>query len=301
MYQRKNLPIFAAALISLLVIVIAYKFVTQPSPEASDSETEQSDTIPRGAVRDIMPDDHVLGNPQADIVLYVYSDFSCPFCDDYHKTLRTLMNYYGTEGNVAYVYRQMPFIEIHPNAPMYALASECVAREGGNAAFWAYADSLFDAIDPVETLDASGLVQLAHTVGVSKQAFAACMKANTLMKDVQEDYNEGKAAGAVGTPFTVVQTPTEYSILEGAQSLKSLAYALKTAAVQFGHENDGDAGGMQDTIQLEDFDTVLAEPATTATTSTSTATSTVPGTQTKPPESPQEQTEDASILDGIVD
>jgi len=47
----------------------------------------------------------------------------------------------GVGGNVAWVFREFPLIEIHPNALFNARAAECVAQVAGNDAFWKFADS----------------------------------------------------------------------------------------------------------------------------------------------------------------
>ncbi len=90
----------------------------------------------------VTADDNILGNENARIVLVEYSDFECPFCGRFHPTAKQVLDEFGD--SVALVYRHFP-LSFHPNAQQAAEASECVAKEGGNEAFWSYADSLFES------------------------------------------------------------------------------------------------------------------------------------------------------------
>jgi predicted DsbA family dithiol-disulfide isomerase len=92
--------------------------------------------------------DHIIGNPNAPIVIVEYSDFQCPYCKIFHQTMKRIVA--ESDGSVAWVYRHWP---IQSSSFEKAVASECVASIKGNEAFWAYTDLLFDLIktsaDPV--------------------------------------------------------------------------------------------------------------------------------------------------------
>jgi protein-disulfide isomerase len=232
--------------------------VHRPATEEAQQPSEETQTQSAigdiTQVRSVLPSDHVLGNPNADIVFYVYSDYACPYCNEYHKTLKTLINFYGEEGEVAYVFRHMPFVELHPNAPMYALGGECVAEVGGNVAFWKYTDTVFETLDPIDPFTAEDLVRIADESGANKQSFVACMRSNALMEEVERDFDEAIQAGSKGTPFTIAETPTERTVYRGAQPLKALAYVLQTAVRQI-NTNKGETYQFDEerTIRPEDF------------------------------------------------
>lgn len=91
--------------------------------------------------RPISEDDHLYGNPDAEVTVIEYSDFECPFCKTFHPIVERLVN--ESDGKVNWVYRHFPLESIHPNARGMALASECVAELGGNEAFWEFSNKLF--------------------------------------------------------------------------------------------------------------------------------------------------------------
>ena len=85
-------------------------------------------------------DDHLRGSAEARIKLVEYSDFECPYCQRFDVTMQQVMSEFGDE--VAWVYRHFP-LSFHPQAQPAAEASECVAKLGGDEAFWNYADLLY--------------------------------------------------------------------------------------------------------------------------------------------------------------
>ena len=90
---------------------------------------------------ELAEDEHIRGNADAPIKLVEYSDFECPFCGRFHSEAEALID--QSNGQVAWVYRHLPLVSLHPNARELAEVSECVAEIAGNDAFWEYTDIVF--------------------------------------------------------------------------------------------------------------------------------------------------------------
>ena len=93
------------------------------------------------AMRAPSASDHIIGSPTAPIVLVEYSDFQCPYCKMIHPSLKQIVS--DSNGQVAWVYRDFPLYQIHPEAENSANAAECIAAQLGNDAFWSFGDTIF--------------------------------------------------------------------------------------------------------------------------------------------------------------
>jgi protein-disulfide isomerase len=282
MYSKKSFIVLVALSVSLMIISVSF-FVAKNRKEKIEKQEEVeevADTVLLDNIPGVEEDDHILGNPDAPIVFIVYFDFACPFCKKYHKTLNLLMDTYGKDGSVAIILRQMPFVQLHPEAPMYAQASECVAKISGNAAFWKFADKLFEEVDTLKPFSASEIVDLASSVGISKQEFVSCMRSDELMKKVESDFKDAMNAKAKGAPFTVVLSNGEKGSFEGAQKFRTLAFAVQSALRSMKIKEVKGPSDNDFSKQFENIDINSASSSTSSSTVSDTATT--------------------SILDGII-
>jgi len=183
---------------------------------------EQRSREAASAVKPVRPDDHILGNPAAPVKLVEFSDFECPFCKGFHSILKQVMDEYGKDGKVAWVYRHFPLDELHPKARKEAQAAECANEIGGNDAFWAYSDKLFEVTPSNNQLDLSLLPQIAAEIGLGRAKFEACLtgdaRGGKYADHIQSDYENASASGGLGTPYSIVIAPNGKSFpITGAQ------------------------------------------------------------------------------------
>jgi protein-disulfide isomerase len=156
------------------------------------------------SLRPVSPTEHIRGNPNASLVLVEYSDLECPFCKTFHTTMRELMDAYGKNGTLAWVYRHFPLDRIHSKARKEAEAAECAADIGGNTAFWNFIDRLFEITPANNGLDLAELPNIAASAKVNGAAFSECLSSGKFAQKVEDDYQSGTAAGASGTPFNIL-------------------------------------------------------------------------------------------------
>jgi protein-disulfide isomerase len=154
-------------------------------------------------VAPITSDDHILGNPNADIIMVEYSDTECPYCKNFHSTLHQAINDYGKDGKVAWVYRHFPIDQLHPKARKEAEATECAAEQGGNDAFWKYTNEVYARTPSNNKLDAAELPKIASEIGLDVDAFNTCLASGRMASKVEADYQDAVKAGGQGTPYLV--------------------------------------------------------------------------------------------------
>ncbi len=175
-----------------------------------------------------MPDktDHVRGNPDAPIAIVEFSDLECPFCAQIHPTLSRIVE---ENDDVKWIYRHFPLSTIHSRALSAAIASECIARLGGNDAFWVFTDAAFSE----GRLSAAWYQEQASSFGIATEAFAGCTDDKSIVADIQTDLDEATGTGGRGTPYVVVVTQGGGLIpFSGA-----LRYAQVSAVIQQARNN----------------------------------------------------------------
>lgn len=211
---------------------------TAQNVDPSKVIADASGTKEKGPVRPVDAKDHIRGNPNAPIVIVEYSDYECPFCKNFHETMNKVMAKYGSDGKVAWVYRNYPIEQLHPSAPRIALAAECVAELAGNDAFWKFSDQIFAERGVNEPTNMSRLTEFATNAGADATKFNACLEDGHTKKFVAEDMVDGMNAGAKGTPYSVVTVGGQQGIINGAQPYEYVSSVLDTLVGQLEGKKD---------------------------------------------------------------
>jgi len=178
----------------------------------------------------VRSNEHILGNPDAKVVVVEYSDIDCPYCRIFHPTMQNIISEYGASGQVSWVYRHFP-LESHPNAYPQALATECVAKQYGESEFWRFISALMevefdDDGAPIsvisDNLSADSRVTLAaNKIGLESLPVVACMNAQTYADVVNmtrtEALNAGLGQNNTGTPYSIIISGDKRTLIDGAQ------------------------------------------------------------------------------------
>lgn len=187
----------------------------KPTPTQKQQAVSQnlSDSI-----RPIDVNDHILGSIKARVLVIEYADTECPFCKMFHSTMISIMQEYGKDGKVAWVYRHFPIVELHPKSPKEAEGLECAGKLGGNGKFWEYTNKLYEITPSNNNLDPKELTNVATAVGLSSASFNACLESGEFGPRVKLDVKNAQELGASGTPYSIIiDTKTnEHYPVEGA-------------------------------------------------------------------------------------
>lgn len=175
--------------------------------------------------------DHILGNPDAPIVLVEYSDTECPFCKNFNTTTKQIMDQYGKDGRVALIYRHFPLDSIHPKSRKEATGAECANELGGNDKFWAYINRIFEITPSNNGLDPAKIPQIAKDIGLDNAKFEACLNSDKYAALIEEDFQGGLKAGVTGTPstFAVIKKTGEQIMIPGAQPFATIKSFIDSA------------------------------------------------------------------------
>jgi protein-disulfide isomerase len=155
-----------------------------------------------------------VGPASAPVTIVEFSDFQCPFCSRLIPTLERITESYPEA--VRLVFRQFPLNSIHPQAQKAAEASLCANDQGR---FWEMHDALFAN---QEALSIADLKATAARLELDTAAFAQCLEGGQHEDQVNQDLEEGIAAGVSGTPALFING----RFLSGAQPYDAIAKVI---------------------------------------------------------------------------
>lgn len=167
-------------------------------------------------------DGTAIGDPNAPVVIEVFSDFQCSACEIFHdETVHDLIETYVDTGKVYLVYRQFPIIDqnaARKESQDAALASLCAAEQGR---FWEYQDVLFEnrTGENVGAFVSARLEKFAENLGLEMTQFSTCLDEGRYRADVEADFTLGQELGISSTPTLVING----TLYVGAYPLASLA------------------------------------------------------------------------------
>lgn len=151
------------------------------------------------------------GPAHAKVVVQIFSDFQCPFCQRVNPTLDQLLK---SQPGIKLVWRNLP-LPFHKDADLAAQAAHEVFLQLGNQGFWRYHKLLFEAQPQPDGLKRPNLETLAQKVGANMVRFRAALDTEKHRARIEADKTAAQSAGISGTPSFVIG---EY-FLSGAQPL----------------------------------------------------------------------------------
>lgn len=160
-----------------------------------------------GSIDQVIPvssEDHIRGNPNASLIIVEYSDTECPFCKRFQTTMQGVMDTYGKNGEVAWVYRHFPLDSLHSKSRKEAEATECANELGGDDVFWKYIDLIYTNTPSNNGLEVTKLSEFAKTVGLDVTKFEQCLSSGKYASKVEGDLQGGVKIGIQGTPFSIM-------------------------------------------------------------------------------------------------
>jgi protein-disulfide isomerase len=163
--------------------------------------------------------DHIRGPAEALVTLVEYGDFECPYCGQAEPVVRQLLAGFG---DVRYVWRHLPLVDVHPRAKMAAIAAEAAAAQG---AFWPMHDLL---LAHQSELRPEHLLAYAEQLGLDVDRFHDDLRTKAGAEHVATDVEGADLSGVAGTPSFFINGRRH----NGAYDLTSLTEAVHLAKAQ---------------------------------------------------------------------
>lgn len=145
--------------------------------------------------------DHVYGNKDAKVVLIEYGDFQCPGCGSAHPIVKGLSEKY--KDSMAFVFRNFPLTNIHPNARAAAASAEAAGIEGK---YWEMHNLIFEnqaSWQSASTEERGNLFAgYAEQAGLNRGTYDATLtnRSADINKKINFDIALGRKINVSGTP-----------------------------------------------------------------------------------------------------
>lgn len=159
--------------------------------------------------------DHVFGNAKSKVVMIEYGDFQCPGCGSAYPVITPLTVKYKDQ--VAFVFRNFPLTQLHPNAMVAAAAAEAAGLQGK---YWEMHNKLYENQSAWNTLSPSTRVdfftEYARSLGLNVTTFKTDVTSTVVSQKIAYDQALGRKDGVTGTPtFFVDGKQTSQYVKDG--------------------------------------------------------------------------------------
>jgi protein-disulfide isomerase len=161
------------------------------------NESPFKDTLAR-----LPTDGYSFGPAKAPVTIVVFSDFQCPFCQSFAKTLRQEMAPKYPQ-QVRVIYKDFPLESIHNWARAAAEAARCIGAQKPEA-FWAFHDWIFENQKEVNAANLrEKTLALARQQKLDEAKVGACIDSHATASEVERSIQTAKG-------LMVEQTPTVF-------------------------------------------------------------------------------------------
>lgn len=144
--------------------------------------------------------DHVYGNKDSKVVLVEYGDYQCPGCAGAFERVKNVAERYKDQ--IAFVFRNLPLTQIHPNARAAAAVAEAAGKQGK---FWEMHDKIYQTQETWSKASSSERTSLfvgyARELGLDIDRFNTDLTSDAIDQKIRFDQAIFKATGyAQSTP-----------------------------------------------------------------------------------------------------
>jgi protein-disulfide isomerase len=134
--------------------------------------------------------------------LVEFADFQCPHCKEAQPIVNKLLQDFP---QAHFVFENFPLVNIHPTAYKAAAWSACVFQQGGNDAFFKYADSVFAGQNDLAGQGADqALRNSVIAAGLDPDKISACADSPAGKSAVDASMKLGDDLGIDQTPMLII-------------------------------------------------------------------------------------------------
>jgi len=225
---RSPIVLITAIVGGIGVAVLAALILLQPGQSAAPTTGLTTPTIPTPVA---LAAERTLGKADAPVTLEIWSDFQCPVCGQFARTVEpALVGTYVTPGTLRIVHHDAAFqgaksTSSYDESVEAGAGARCAADQGR---YWPYQDWAFanQSGENEGAYGATRLTAIATAAGLDIGTWQACVATGTAQKAVRTETTQAVAAGVGATP-TMRLNGQE---IVGLRSVPDLSALIEAAA-----------------------------------------------------------------------
>ncbi|NCN95054.1 thioredoxin domain-containing protein [Candidatus Wolfebacteria bacterium] len=234
--SSKKYDNFLAASILVAAILISGSIIYAVGIKNSNPRTANMEEAVDGAAsvsgKPQIDDDVVLGDSNAPLTVFIFSDYQCPFCGKFYQEAEyQIRENYVKTGKVNMVYKDLAFLG--QESTDASEAANCAKDQGK---YWDYHDAIFEI--EIQELKKSGnsentgnlnrdtFKKIATDLKMNVDDFLSCYDSKKYASEVSKDMEEAK------TVFQQFSAPTIFvgdKMIQGAYPYASFSQAIDEA------------------------------------------------------------------------
>lgn len=188
-----------------------YEGIALQNPSATVVEDATPAATPESGIDG--PHGALLGDPEAPVLLQIYSDFQCPHCRTFHTDIEPLLvEEFVNTGQIRIEFVEFPIIgmssveDMTDDTKESVQAAEAVYCAAAQDAYMPYREALMAGTFQPNSgaLSDEVLVGLAGDLDLDARAFETCIAEGTYEDDLAERWEMGLDAGVSGTPTMMI-------------------------------------------------------------------------------------------------
>jgi protein-disulfide isomerase len=228
--KRRSPVLLITAIVGGIGIVVlgALILASQNKPAVADTSGL---ITPASRTPVTLADGAAIGKADAPVTLEVWTDFQCPVCGQYARTVEPLLvDKYVTPGTLRIVHHNAAFQGARSSSPYdesveAAAGAACAAEQ---AAYWPFQDWAFanQSGENQGAFAASRLAGMASAAGLDVTKWQACVATGTAQAAVKSETAKAVAAGVDATPTMSLNGEK----IVGLKSITELGAKIEAAA-----------------------------------------------------------------------
>jgi len=200
----------AAGLLLVIGFVIYMANMNSEDPVTADTLTETGSDIPE--LLNVRENDHIKGNPEADVVIIKYSDFQCPACRYYASFDDQLSREFGDD--VLFVFRHFPLSSFQ----FSRLAARYAEAAGRQGKFWEMHDIIYINQQQWSQGGAASIFQqFGEALELDMEQLNRDLENPEIEQRIRSDYEDGIKLGVRSVPSIfidgqLIQNPNSFDV-----------------------------------------------------------------------------------------